>query len=327
MGKLGIPRNFPTLKTFVRDHVRYVSHKPDQHELEFYCRTGELPIIPKLAHIPWPADWANWESGSVFLGLSVHGAYLSALGWQRLGDTGAFDPQLQTQAYAAKSFRLWVTLHKEARGPDRYKGLARAMPRFGVIMPFEAHEQAAQGFALGCRDLATRQAKMLIEAYRRNMFTSREYYPLDWMILRVLCDWLGQAQPDWHPVAYESPIMNAVVEHWRTTDLVRLTSVLDDACDYHTHRYKVGTSGGTDFREFSNQWYARYPVEILMILRLRSYLGLPNPVIDHPLMNDPPGQLPPEQPLVMDELTAAVYQRMKNQGFDEDKIYRMFVTD
>lgn len=319
MGKLGIAKNFPTLKTFIKFHHKYALHKPDVSVLEKYAATGELPpeISPFL-----PADWARWESWTIDGPLSHYNGYRSASVWANLGKTGVFDHAAMAQVYALESILLWKRLDLEARGPVRFARLA-----FRRLMPFLAHEYPAFGFTLGCRDLATRQAKMLIEAYRRNMFTSREYYPLDWMILRVLCDWLGQAQPDWHPVAYESPIMNAVVEHWRTTDLVRLTSVLDDACDYHTRRYKVGTSGGTDFREFSNQWYARYPVEILMILRLRSYLGLPNPVIDHPLMNDPPGQLPPEQPLVMDELTAAVYQRMKNQGFDEDKIYRMFVTD
>jgi hypothetical protein len=322
MGTLGIAKGLPTLKTIIKAHSKYVSEKADKRTLEQYAQTGDLP---KLVKVPFPADWVNWESGLVYYHLSAHGYELSSTAWARLGTTDSFDQQLMTQAYVARSFLLWVSLYYEARGPERYVGLARAMPSFGVIMPFEAHEQAAQGFALGCRDLATRQAKMLIEAYRRNMFTSIECYPLDYMILRVLCDWLGQPQANWHPVAYESPIMNAVVEHWRTTDLDKLAVVLDDACDYHTHRYKIGTSGGTDFREFGNQWYARYPVETLMILRLRSYLCLENPEIDHPLVKDPPGQLPPAQPPVMDELTRAVYQRMKSQGFDEETIYRMFV--
>ncbi|MGE6473291.1 hypothetical protein ACQKDM_27370, partial [Serratia proteamaculans] len=40
--------------------------------------------------------------------------------------------------------------------------------------------------------------------------------------------------------------------------------------------------------EFSSEFLAAHPTEILAVLRLRDLLGLPNPVeIDHPLMKTP----------------------------------------
>lgn len=75
-----------------------------------------------------------------------------------------------------------------------------------------------------------------------------------------------------------------------------------------------------DGHNFDFFLYARTPLEILLICKLREELGLPNPKLDHPLMNTPLGQLPKEVPFAMDEVITAVMKRARAEGFDEKKV-------
>ena len=90
------------------------------------------------------------------------------------------------------------------------------------------------------------------------------------------------------------------------------------ACDFHTHRFKIGK--GKDFYEFENGDWTRTPFEILLVFKLRQKLGLKNPKLDHPLMNTALGELPPEVPFEP-MIGYAGAARMVREGYDEDTIY------
>ncbi|WP_249583025.1 hypothetical protein [Pseudomonas viridiflava] len=66
----------------------------------------------------------------------------------------------------------------------------------------------------------------------------------------------------------------------------------------------------------------RVPLEILYILRLRQWEGLPNPrQIDNPLMAAPFDQLPPEQPVPeLDELMQGVLNRSREDRPNYDEV-------
>lgn len=65
---------------------------------------------------------------------------------------------------------------------------------------------------------------------------------------------------------------------------------IKEACEFHLSRSKNHTEDETF--EFANPVEAIYPVEILMVLRIRQILGLSNPQVEHPLLDSALGRLP-----------------------------------
>lgn len=126
-------------------------------------------------------------------------------------------------------------------------------------------------------------------------------------VLRLVGSWQGWPERNEPACAYDEPLFNALIEHWRTTDLELIQHLLLVACDRHTHQARPDTST----RHYDLSWPdAEYdPFEILSVLRLRETLGLPNPELDHPLMNTPLGKLPEPSEPYMDELLEGVLAR------------------
>ena len=77
--------------------------------------------------------------------------------------------------------------------------------------------------------------------------------------------------------------------------------------------------------DFANE-FSHFPVEVLMLFRLREQIGLANPDVDHPIMKFPWSRLWPVQPAQPDELLAGVYRRLKqDEGISLDSLYRQFL--
>ena len=82
------------------------------------------------------------------------------------------------------------------------------------------------------------------------------------------------------------------------------------ACDRHTHQAAREISN--TFYDFGSPALARTPIEILTLLRLREFVGLSNPIINHPLMDAPFDRLPEEQVgFVSDELMNGTFARAR----------------
>lgn len=126
-------------------------------------------------------------------------------------------------------------------------------------------------------------------------------------VLRLIADWQGWPQRDWHAWVFDEPIFNALIEHWRTPDPNVLRPLLSAACDRHTHESKPGTSASGDDIGDVAFWYD--PFEVLIVMKLRQLLGLENPVVDHLLMNTPLGKLPEPVPPYSDALLEGVIAR------------------
>ncbi|WP_178082392.1 hypothetical protein, partial [Pseudomonas sp. AFG_SD02_1510_Pfu_092] len=123
--------------------------------------------------------------------------------------------------------------------------------------------------------------------------------------LTIIGDWLGKPLDlDKHALPRD-PAWGQLVAHWREPDAAKLAPILMAACDTHVERIAL-TSRELDSGnfEFGSPFEAVYPAEILAILNLRRSLGLPNPSIDHPLMQTPYAQLtcPPGTRFEPDEL-------------------------
>jgi hypothetical protein len=180
---------------------------------------------------------------------------------------------------------------------------------------------AALGFALGAKEIAVQTVELLLAAIRHNFCFAKEKWPIFHFIGRLYCDFQGKSYPlQDYPT---HPILEATLAEWRTQDLKKVENLLLAACDHHTQRARPDNR--KEFFEFNSGWRL-YPVEILMVLRLRQYIGLLNPELDHPIMKFPWSVLGPEMPAEPDELLRGVLDRAKaDEGFDPEALYHQIV--
>lgn len=139
-------------------------------------------------------------------------------------------------------------------------------------------------------------------------------------MLRLFADWRGHdvSHPflDW---AYEVPLYEGLLQHWRDPDSAAIAPWLQAACEYHAHHAKQDTS--RTFYDFGDFRIMRTPLEIHMIMRLRELLGLANPVIEHELMAPPFDRLLPPQPILPpDDLMQGTLKRVREEWPDFDQV-------
>jgi hypothetical protein len=182
---------------------------------------------------------------------------------------------------------------------------------------------AAMGTVLGFHEHALWLARLHLLAHRLEMFHSPQFFPAAQTILRIFADYFGEPELTLKGEALTHPVYNALAKHWRHPEAEPLVPVLLAVCDEHTRRNVRGKP--YDYK-YDFDCFARTPVEILLVFKLRQELGLPNPKLDHPLMNTPLGVLPEERPFEYDDLLAPVVKRMRQDGFDEEAILADFVA-
>lgn len=181
----------------------------------------------------------------------------------------------------------------------------------------------ALGVVIGCKEEAFRLARLILHAYRHALDDQKRFYPIFQFMLRILADYLNEPPHVIMGEALNEPIFNALFSLWREPDIEILASVCLAACDFHTHRCKPGS--GKSFYEFEVVGWNWMPIEILLLFKLRQLLGLQNPVLNHPLMDTPLGVLPPEVAFEPDDLTRRVYERMRQDGYDDMEMYPKFL--
>lgn len=139
-------------------------------------------------------------------------------------------------------------------------------------------------------------------------------------MLRLFADWVGDVSHQWPAYAYDEPIYEALLSHWRSPNPDDLVPCLLAACDRHT--WQTGKESQKNSYDFNQDWHLeRVPIEILLIFRLREWEGLTNPVLDHPLMTAPFDCLPPEQPVPeLDELMLGVLKRAREDWPQYDEV-------
>jgi hypothetical protein len=83
----------------------------------------------------------------------------------------------------------------------------------------------------------------------------------------------------------------AVLADWRTPDPAVVQGFVTAMADFHAQEARQ--TAHDEIAEFDSRDYMLFPHEILSYLRLREWMGLPNPPrFDHPLMNQPLAAMP-----------------------------------
>ena len=224
----------------------------------------------------------------------------------------------------------WTRYYQVGVGQDffwhhRFRIIFPDHPRGGLFM--FSMEYASTMMAvmalLGWRDAAVYQGYLIHAALNRNYQLVLEYQDehrrAQAFMLRLFALWVGDASHIWPAYAYDEPIYEALLQHWRTPDPQDLVPCLLAACDRHTHQTNKDTL--KNFFDFNNVGLTRTPIEILFLFRLREWEGLDNPVLDHPLMARPFDQLPPVQPMPeLDELMQGVLRRAREDWPQYDEV-------
>lgn len=182
---------------------------------------------------------------------------------------------------------------------------------------------AAFGVATGQMTQSLRLARVQLRAVRMGFHNPSSYGCFTSFTLRLFADYLGEpsvhveGDPEYldKSEVRGDPIVDGLLAVWRDPDPSVLLPHCLAVCDLHTHHaHEVGDSW---WREYKMYW-SRTPVVVLLVLKLRELLGLQNPHIDHPMMDDMrpllASSLPPAEP---DDLIKAVRAQMEKDGFDE----------
>lgn len=107
-------------------------------------------------------------------------------------------------------------------------------------------------------------------------------------ILALCCDWL-QSQSTNPPVhinftTEELGTRKKFFNIWKTRNLSDLENTICEMADFHLDQSRDAETE-QDWFEFEDHGYWLFPVEVLSVLRLREWIGLPNPYLKHPLFS------------------------------------------
>lgn len=177
---------------------------------------------------------------------------------------------------------------------------------------------------LGWKDAVIHQGYLthaaLNRGYQLVIEYEEEHRRAQAFMLRLFADWVGDVSHQWPAYAYDEPIYEALLQHWRTPNPEDLVPCLLAACDRHT--WQTGKESQKNSYDFNQDRHLeRVPVEILFIFRLREWEGLANPLLDHPLMEAPYDRLPPAQPVPeLDELMQGVLKRAREDWPQYDQV-------
>lgn len=160
----------------------------------------------------------------------------------------------------------------------------------------------AKAITLGCFQEAEHIGQILLTGIHTGLFygLTGSGSNLAPFVLNLFCQWKSFPLPI-EGISGLLDFYQKILMSWKSEGLVELETGLQDACDFHTFRSQTHTQ--KEFFEFCDPEYRIYPVEILMVSRLRQTLGLSLPQMNHPLMNSPLGRLYdvidfPEDPLL-----------------------------
>lgn len=156
--------------------------------------------------------------------------------------------------------------------------------------------------------------------------TERKYGAQTFMV-QLATDYLGLPQRDWSGYFGGEPLFDEILTHWKDEDVTVLNGLLIQLCNRHTHHTRASTAKNN--HDFDHLALYHFPVEVLMVYRLRQWKGLSLPQVKHPLMKAPFDQLPEIQEGYSDELLEKVkirarceypnFERVIAQGIEQAK--------
>lgn len=298
-----------------------------QEQLQYYVAHGAQQPTPGLkptAPVTVTPPWSTWDDANVLGNLRICAA-LYHWKWERAGvEEGRLDPQALASMFAAAELAELIALRDHALFAQRFPGRS-----LQTMFP-TAFRYSALGLVAGPRQASLELARMQLAALDRGFYTQRDFHPTVAFVARLFADFLGtrpvQIKGDRQPLLKgelaADPVLDALFAAWREPDPGALMGPALAALDIHTYLGSPGRDAHR--REFVGAW-SRTPLAVLLTLRMRDLLGLPNPQLQHPLMETVIGRSLGESVEAPDALISAVRARMVQDGFDEQRIRNMYL--
>lgn len=276
-------RNQPRLDYYIKDGVRSNA----------YLAEPELQIAP-------------WETFSELL---INASYYEILAEAEFVTEDRINYPYLVQAMSYSYFYSAM----------RFYNLQRFQSRFG--RDYDAGISPNIIFNLCLAELAgvslysQRLFSFFKQGYVRNWFNRSNSHLSDAIIL-LYAAYQGQPmEPTVGQFAYKE-----LIADWDTTDLQKVSSLLQQLCD--DQMLQVVAPPSKFFIELGNMNWQFIPYPALLLMKLRQNRGLANPQFEHPgfgALN--PLLISTAVPLVIDDTLAAVLDRARQQGFDDDAIF------
>jgi len=172
--------------------------------------------------------------------------------------------------------------------------------------------------SVGAVEVVSRWAPLLVAATREGYLHAANFRGMQHWLLRLWCRAHDLDYPDTSYPRYD--IAERVLEMWNTQDTDALGAWLVQLCNLHTR-----LSISKQFNDFANS-FSHFPVEVLLLLRLREQAGIVNPEVDHPIMKFPWSRLWPVKPAEPDELLVGIYRRLEaDEGVTVSGLYQQLL--
>jgi hypothetical protein len=305
-------RSWPSLKRYLANGTEYQQiHSDNQRKiLTTYVVAGQISYVsPENGGDVFVAQ----PSRSIYLGapLSIT-ANSNLIDGCRLAADGANPCDVFAGAVLYKELGSLQSFLVESEFPAKFD---RKLGMFGIS------DAAWLGVAasIGATEVVSRWASLLVAAAREGYLHAANFRGMQHWLLRLWCRAHDQDYPDTGYPRYD--IAEGILEIWNTQDTDTLGTWLVQLCNLHT---RLSTS--KQFNDFAN-FFSHFPVEVLLLFRLREQAGLANPEVDHPIMKFPWSRLWPIKPAEPDELLSGIYRRLEtNEGITVSGLYQQFLS-
>jgi hypothetical protein len=296
---LGVRPQFKRIPAYLKSYIRGFDDAELQRKLDNlqrYAAEGAGFAIGKSTF--FPGEFVKFGYSTAYL--EMIGIYWTAR-WAAVQDALKGVPDWSAQRQRSAAYGYWAC---------RMEFKKRAGPWMARNMLYVVADCLVLGWQEQAIDLAQRVYRALDIV---DFFTDYDdsWHPrTQFFVLRLIAAWQGWPQRNWHKWVLDEPLFNALLAHWQTPDASALQPLLLAACDRHTHQSRSNTGSTSYDIDADAYWYD--PFEVLTVMKLRQLHRLENPVVDHPLMKTPLGQLREPVPPYSDALLEGVIARVRS---------------
>ncbi len=205
-----------------------------------------------------------------------------------------------------------------------WHNIVRSRPKNNKTLQRILSEQSGLlvGFSsLCCSKETFKKINLLVLSARdKNYFKvkSERKFAAQTFMIQLGTDYLDLPQRDWSDYFEGEPLFDEILIHWKDDDATVLNGLLVQLCNRHTHHTRASTA--KDNHDFDHLALYHFPVEVLMVYRLRQWLGLALPQVKHPLMKAPFDKLPEIKESYNDELLEKVKARARRDYPDFEQV-------
>lgn len=304
-------KSWKDVKKFLTEEIEQEAPRVlrNEEDLETYIRTGEIvyvsPVNGELETVTRPAR-SNYLRSPLYM-----------VGYGRFIDGCRLAPAAQAQSSLAAA-----VLYAETKSVLNFLVESEFPAKFGRnLRGFSIDHASWIGLAagVGAMEVVERWAPLVVQALQNGYVPETKYEGMNHFILRLWCAARGRDYPQTGYPLYD--VAEGVLAKWDTPDTETLGQWLVQLCNLHTK-----LTGSADFMDFANQ-FSHYPVEVMMLFRLREQRGLNNPLVDHPLMKFSWSRVWPVRVAQPDDLLARVHRRLEqDEGITVEGLYRQFAA-